>query len=83
MILNAPVPCTELVRVILSITVPKRFTADPVGQLDVEVAFVWATLPKTENIWIELPNIDGIEQAHKRLVKIRMYHYGILQAPRL
>ena len=46
-------------------------------------AFLYALLSVTEDIWIRLPNISGINSANGQIVKLRKSLYGLRQAPKL
>ena len=78
--LYAPVACIEMVRILLSIAVAKSWSID---QLDVKGAFLHAALPKSENIWLRLPKIDGVPPASGQIVSLKKPLYGLRQAPKL
>lgn len=78
--LYAPVPCIELVRLILEIVSFQIYT---VIQLDVIRAFLHAILPAADNILVKLPNIYGVPTANGQVFTVSKSLYGLLQSPNL
>lgn len=78
--LYAPVTCIETVRIIFSIAGNREWK---IHQIDVVGAFLYALLSETDEIWIKLPNIDGVESANGQIVRLRKSLYGLRQAPKL
>lgn len=78
--LYAPVACMELVRIMLSLSITREWCCD---HIDIKGVFLHAMLPKTEEIFIKLPYIDGVSSANGQIVKLRKSLYGLKQAPRL
>lgn len=76
----APVACIELVRTIITIAIAMGWDIE---QVDVKGAFLHATLPKDERVFILLPKIKGISSANGQLVELIKSLYGLRQAPKL
>lgn len=64
----APVTCIETVRILFSVAESRGWK---VNHIDVVGAFLYALLPETDEIWIKLPNIDGVKSANGQLVRLR------------
>lgn len=78
--LYAPVACIELVRVMLTIAVSLGWE---IHQVDIKGAFLHATLPKADNIYVRFPKMDCIPSLSGRVVKLLKSLYGLRQAPKL
>lgn len=69
-----PVAFIELIRLMLAIPVSKGYSIDP---LDMNGAFLHATLPESENIWICFLKIAGVSSADGLLVRLVKSLYGL------
>lgn len=67
-------------RTVLSVGVAKDWCTD---QVDVKKAFLHAPLPRSESIYVRLPNIDGVKSAIGKTILLQESLYGLRQAPRL
>lgn len=78
--LYEPVACIELVRVMLSIAVAKRWEVD---HLDVKGALLHSELPEHEKSCVKLPKVPEFTTLDGRLVMLLKSLYGIRKAPML
>ena len=69
-----------MVRILLSMAVARSCSIE---QLDVKGAFLHAALPKSEDIWVRLPKIDGVPSASGQIVSFKKSFYGLGQASKL
>lgn len=76
----APVACIELVRTVFAVAAALGWT---IQLVDVKGAFLHASLPKEERIFIKLPNVKGVETASGQVVELVKSLYGLRQAPKL
>lgn len=76
----APVACFDLERILLSLSASFGWIRH---QVDVKGAFLYSVLPDTTSIWLKLPNINGIEWANGRVVRLIKSLYGLREAPKL
>lgn len=54
-----------------------------IEQLYIEGAFLHASLPETDNVWIRITSIGGINIANGKIVQLVKSLYGLRQAPKL
>lgn len=78
--LYAPVAFIDLVKDSLSIAVAKNWD---IGQVDMVGAFLQATVPKSNPIWIRIPNIPDIDEGDGILLRLVKSLYGIQKALKL
>lgn len=78
--LYAPVAPFELVRILLLLSTAFNWSR---YQLDIKGAFLNATLPQHEQVWMRLPRIPGVNAANGKIVRLLKSLYGLRNAPRL
>lgn len=76
----SPVTCIEAVRIILEIAYARGWKPH---HIHIKGAFLYAMLSESDDIWIKLPDIDGVSSANGQIVKLRKSLYGLRQAPKL
>lgn len=76
----ALVPCIELVRMLLSIEATHGFAID---HLDMESAFLHASLPEQDHAWTKMPKTEGGSRADGCTNKLQESFRGLKQAPKM
>lgn len=78
--LYAPVADIELVRTLMAVAVAQDWCCD---HMDIKGAFLCATLPEKDIVYIRLPSIPGIASVNGQVVLLRRSLYGLRQAAKL
>lgn len=78
--LYASVARIGLVRIILSVAAVRDWC---VQQVDVKGAFLHATQPRSELVYVRVPEVEGAKYANGKKVLLQKSIYGLRQAPTL
>lgn len=74
--LYAPVACIELIRVLLAVAEALGWN---VQLVDVKSAFVHATLPASDEIYVQLPHLKCIPSIYGKILGLYKSLYGLRQ----
>lgn len=75
-----PVACIKLVNIVLAVAAG---LTSKIEHLDIKVAFLYASLPRSKEVWSKLSKIEGLPPALGQAVTLQRSLYRLWESPKL